>query len=102
MAKDFWKLLDENEATLHQYLSRTRPMVPKRMKDGMNVREAIVDTITHLVTSDEASDGFKKLAKIGKLELTFEAFVLKWEAEFPAMVCAAARSRLNAAGYFVA
>jgi hypothetical protein len=52
MSKDYWALLDENEKVLHQYLGRTRPMVPKRMKDGMTVREAIVDTVSYLVTTD--------------------------------------------------
>jgi hypothetical protein len=100
MSKDYWALLGENEKVLHQYLGRTRPMVPKRMKDGMTVREAIVDTVSYLVTADEATEGFKKLAALGRLDLTFEAFVLKWVVEFPSFVRAAARTRLNGAGYF--
>ena len=100
MSKDYWALLDENEKVLHHYLGRTRPMVPKRMKDGMTVREAIVDTVSHLVTANEATEGFKKLAILKKLDLSFEAFVLKWAVEFPPAVRAAARTRLNAAGYF--
>jgi hypothetical protein len=99
MSRDYWALLDENEKVLHQYLGRTRPMVPRRMKNGMTVREAIVDTVSHLVTTDEATAGFKKLAILRRLDLTFEAFVLKWTVEFPPLVRAAARTRLNGAGY---
>ncbi len=100
MSKDYWALLDEIEKVFHQYLGRARPMVPKRMNDGMSVREAIVDTVSHLVTTDEATVGFKKLATLSRLDLTFEAFVLKWAVEFPPLVRAAARTRLNGAGYF--
>jgi hypothetical protein len=99
MSKDYWMLLDEIEKVLHQYLGRTRPMVPKRMKDGMTVREAIVDTVSHLVTADDATEGFKKLATLGRLDLSFESFVLKWAVEFPPLVRAASRTRLNGAGY---
>ncbi len=65
MSKDYWVLLDENEKAVLQYLGRTRPMVPKRMKDGMSVREAIVDTVSYLMTIDEGTEGFKKSPRSG-------------------------------------
>jgi hypothetical protein len=101
MSKEYKTLLDDNERALGQRLSRTRPMVKNRTGAGMSIRAAVIDTVTTLVASDHATTGFKKLADIGRLDLTFEAFVLKYAPEFPAVVVAAARTRLDGAGFHV-
>jgi hypothetical protein len=98
MSKKYRTLLDDNERALGQRLSRTRPMVKNRTDAGMSIRAAVIDTVSTLVGSDHATTGFKKLADIERLDLTFEAFVLKYAAEFPTVVVAAARTRLNGAG----
>jgi hypothetical protein len=99
MSSDYKTLLDDVRKANGPRLTRTRPMVKNRTDAGMSIRAAVIDTVTSLVTSDQATTGFKKLAEIGRLDLTFEAFVLKYRQEFPAVVAAAARTRLSAAGH---
>ena len=99
MSKEFKTLLDENEKALGKPLSRTRTMVRRRADAGMSIRAAVIDTVTTLVASDYATTGFKKLADIGRLDLTFEAFVVDYASEFPRALVRTASKRLNDARY---
>ena len=99
MSNAYKNLLDDIKRANGPPLARTRPMVKKRTNAGMSIRAAVIDAVTTLVRSDEAPTGFKQLFDMGRLDLTFEAFVLKFSKEFPPIVAAAARKRLDAAGY---
>jgi hypothetical protein len=99
MSEEFRTLLEENEKALGKPLSRTRAMVKRRTDAGMSTLAAVIDTVTTLVAPEHATPGFKKLADIGRLDLTFEVFVLNYASEFPRAVVRAARIRLKGAGY---
>ncbi len=99
MCKEFRTLLEESEKALGKPLSRTRAIVKRRTDAGMSILAAVIDIVTTRVASDHPTPGFKKLAEIGRLDLTFEVFVLNYASEFPRAVVRAARIRLNGAGY---
>ena len=63
---------------------------------GMRQRHGTVEAITRLVSSGDLQSGFSKLKKLGLLDYTIEAAVLKFPEEFSkgAHDCAAFRLRM--------
>jgi hypothetical protein len=95
-------LLEDNKRILREPLTRTFRMVPDRVaKKGMTRHEAVVDTLSNLMRKyrGDENTSFSKLAQLGRLDKSFEVFILEWANSFPADVVEIARSRLTAAGY---
>jgi hypothetical protein len=63
---------------------------------GMRQRHGTVDAISRLVISGDVQSGFSKLNRLGLLDYTIEAAVLKFPTEFSkqAQECAAFRLRM--------
>jgi hypothetical protein len=101
MTYAFDHLLEDNKRVLREPLSRTIPMVPNRVAKGMTRHDAVIDTLAYLMRKyrgDENSN-FAKLAKLRRLDKSFEVFILEWSDAFPNDVVEIARSRLKAEGY---
>jgi hypothetical protein len=95
-------LLEDNKRILREPLTRTFRMVPDRVaKKGMTRHEAVVDTLCNLMRKyrDHENTSFAKLARLGRLDKSFEVFILEWADSFPADVVEIARSRLDAEDY---
>ena len=95
-------LLEDNKHILREPLTRTFRMVPDRVaKKGMTRHEAVVDTLCNLMRKyrDHENTSFAKLAQLGRLDKSFEVFMLEWADSFPADVVEIARSRLAVEGY---
>jgi hypothetical protein len=101
MTYAFDHLLEDNKRILREPLTRTCRMVPDRVKKGMTRHDAVVDTLTGLMRKykEDENTSFSKLASLGRLDKSFEVFILKWSASFPDDVAEIARSRLAAEGY---
>lgn len=67
---------------------------------GMRDRYGTVEAISRLVISGDLQSGFTKLQKLGLIDYTIEAAVIKFPGEFPkqAKECAAFRLRLLSQG----
>ena len=63
---------------------------------GMRDRHGTVEAISRLVISGDLQSGFTKLQKLGLIDCTIEAAVMKFPAEFSkqAQECAAFRLRI--------
>jgi hypothetical protein len=84
---DGWQTLYAYERyVIKRRASRLRPMIG---------RKGMIATIEELVTRPEPSTGFVELAKVGMLDLTAEALVLRHPAEFSPEAIARSKERLD-------
>jgi hypothetical protein len=67
---------------------------------GMRQRHGTVDAISRLVVSGDVQSGFSKLQRLGLIDYTIEAAVMKFPSEFSkqAQECAAFRLRMVQGG----
>jgi len=101
MTYAFDHLLEDNKRILRESLIRTVRMVPSRVAKGMTRHNAVVDTLCSLMRKykGDENSSFAKLSKLGRLDKSFEVFILEWPDAFPQDVLEIARSRLSAEGY---
>jgi hypothetical protein len=101
MTYAFDHLLDDHKRILREPLTRTIRMVPNRVAKGETRREAVVDTLCYLMRKYKGDENvsFTKLTQLGRLDKSFEVFILDWVDAFPADVVDIAQSRLAAEGY---
>ena len=96
------RLLEDNKRLLREPLTRIFRMVPDRVaKKGMTRNGAVIDALCSLMRKyrDGENSKFSKLAQLGRLDKSFEAFILEWAASFPDDVVEIARTRVAAEGY---
>jgi hypothetical protein len=67
----------------------------------MTRHEAVVDTLCYLMRKykGDENSSFVKLAQLGRLDKSFEVFILELADAFPNDVVEIARSRLKTEGY---
>jgi hypothetical protein len=101
MTYAFDYLLEDHKRILREPLTRTIRMVPNRVAKGKTRREAVVDTLCTLMWKYKGDENtsFTKLTQLGRLDKSFEVFILHWVDAFPADVVDIAQSRLTAEGY---
>jgi hypothetical protein len=101
MTYAFDQLLEDNKRLLREPLTRTSRMIPNRRAKGMSRHDAVVDTLCYLMRTykDSENNNFTKLPQLGRLDKSFEVFILERVNAFPNDVVEIARSRLRAEGY---
>jgi hypothetical protein len=101
MTYAFDHLLEDHKRILREPLTRTIRMVPNRVAKGKTRREAVIDTLCYLMRKYKGDENtsFTKLTQLGRLDKSFEVFILDQIDAFPADVVDIAQSRLAAEGY---
>jgi hypothetical protein len=95
----FDKMLEDDKKILGHPRQRTINAINSRVENGVRRRDAIIQKLSEWALVKGSRKGFDDLKSAGRLDAAGEALILRFSSYFPEHIVAAARGRLEAAGW---